>query len=176
MDSIAHLFTNGNSESATVRARFRFEKNKVVGGDSPTIPHHTGKVGRTKKPCCFRKFVLGSRHFLGVVTAMDLRPLRRRALRTSRPALLRIRTRNPCVRRRGTLCGWYVRFITLLSHSQGAFLDHIYRMTVKLQPDQVQGIRAEGPCKRSSVSFPTFLRACVTAPEIRPQLRYVFRS
>jgi hypothetical protein len=39
-----------------------------------------------------------------------LRPLRRRAARTARPALVDMRFRNPCVFARFRLFGWYVRF------------------------------------------------------------------
>ena len=44
-------------------------------------------------------------------TESFLRPLRRRAEITARPDRVRIRTRNPCVRLRRRLLGWYVRFI-----------------------------------------------------------------
>lgn len=42
------------------------------------------------------------------------RPLARRALTTARPPTVRMRARNPCVRLRFNLLGWYVRFISLL--------------------------------------------------------------
>jgi hypothetical protein len=48
-----------------------------------------------------------------------LRPLRRRAESTARPDRVRIRTRNPCVRLRRRLLGWYVRFIKR-GHARGA--------------------------------------------------------
>jgi hypothetical protein len=38
------------------------------------------------------------------------RPLRRRAVRIARPARVRMRARNPCVRARRRLLGWKVRF------------------------------------------------------------------
>jgi len=43
-------------------------------------------------------------------TVRRLRPLARRRLSTARPALVDIRTRNPCVFFRLRLFGWYVRF------------------------------------------------------------------
>jgi hypothetical protein len=39
-------------------------------------------------------------------TESFLRPLRRRAEITARPERVRMRTRNPCVRRRRRLLGW----------------------------------------------------------------------
>jgi hypothetical protein len=42
------------------------------------------------------------------------RPFARRRLITRRPAFVAIRARNPCVRARFILLGWYVRFICLL--------------------------------------------------------------
>jgi hypothetical protein len=38
--------------------------------------------------------------------------LRRRAARTARPALVRMRSRNPCVFARRRLFGWNVRLLT----------------------------------------------------------------
>jgi hypothetical protein len=46
-----------------------------------------------------------------VHTVSLLRPFRRRADRTARPDLVRMRTRKPCVRLRRRLFGWKVRFI-----------------------------------------------------------------
>lgn len=43
-------------------------------------------------------------------TVSRLRPLARRRLRTSRPFLVLMRTRKPCVRLRRLLLGWNVRF------------------------------------------------------------------
>ena len=43
-------------------------------------------------------------------TVRRLRPLARRRLSTARPALVAMRTRNPCVFFRLRLFGWYVRF------------------------------------------------------------------
>jgi hypothetical protein len=40
------------------------------------------------------------------------RPFRRRAARTARPALVRMRSRNPCVLARRRLFGWNVRLLT----------------------------------------------------------------
>jgi hypothetical protein len=40
------------------------------------------------------------------------RPLRRRAERIARPALVRMRSRNPCVFARRRLFGWNVRLLT----------------------------------------------------------------
>jgi hypothetical protein len=40
------------------------------------------------------------------------RPLRRRAARTARPALVRMRSRKPCVLARRRLFGWNVRLLT----------------------------------------------------------------
>ncbi len=54
-------------------------------------------------------------YFLGVVTDRRLRPRARRRPITLRPPLVFIRARNPCVRLRLLLCGWYVRFTTILS-------------------------------------------------------------
>ena len=54
-----------------------------------------------------------------VHTESLLRPLRRRAESTARPDRVRIRTRNPCVRLRRRLLGWYVRFIKR-GHARGA--------------------------------------------------------
>jgi hypothetical protein len=41
-----------------------------------------------------------------------VRPLRRRAARTARPARVRMRSRNPCVLARRRLFGWNVRLLT----------------------------------------------------------------
>ena len=43
-------------------------------------------------------------------TVSRLRPFARRRLRTSRPFLVLIRTRKPCVRLRCLVFGWNVRF------------------------------------------------------------------
>ena len=48
---------------------------------------------------------------------MRFRPLARRALRTARPPLVFIRSRNPWVRRRLIRLGWNVRFMTADPHS-----------------------------------------------------------
>ncbi len=45
-------------------------------------------------------------------TLTRARPLRRRAARTARPALVRMRSRNPCVFARRRLFGWNVRLLT----------------------------------------------------------------
>ncbi len=45
-------------------------------------------------------------------TLTRVRPLRRRAARTARPALVRMRSRNPCVFARRRLFGWNVRLLT----------------------------------------------------------------
>ena len=45
-------------------------------------------------------------------TLTRARPLRRRAARTARPALVRMRSRNPCVLARRRLFGWNVRLLT----------------------------------------------------------------
>lgn len=50
-------------------------------------------------------------------TVKRQRPLAIRRLRTRRPPVLRIRARNPCVRRRFRTFGWYVRFTSLLHRS-----------------------------------------------------------
>ena len=55
-----------------------------------------------------------------IETAMRLRPLARRALRTARPPLVFIRSRKPCVRRRLIRLGWKVRFMTADPHSLGS--------------------------------------------------------
>jgi hypothetical protein len=47
------------------------------------------------------------------------RPLRRRAARIARPARVRIRSRNPCVRARRRLFGWKVRLPLLTTASPG---------------------------------------------------------
>jgi len=46
-------------------------------------------------------------------TVRRLRPLARRRLRTRRPFLVAMRARNPWVRLRFTLLGWYVRFMAV---------------------------------------------------------------
>lgn len=43
--------------------------------------------------------------------ARRVRPLARRRFSTCRPFLVAMRARNPCVRFRFTLLGWYVRFM-----------------------------------------------------------------
>jgi len=48
-------------------------------------------------------------------TDSRLRPFRRRAFSTFRPAFERMRTRNPCVFFRRLLFGWYVLFIGTLT-------------------------------------------------------------
>src|SRR6202012_3767636 len=45
-------------------------------------------------------------------TLILARPLRRRADRTARPALVRMRSLNPCVLARRRLFGWNVRLLT----------------------------------------------------------------
>ena len=45
-------------------------------------------------------------------TLTRARPLRRRAASTARPALVRMRSRNPCVFARRRLFGWNVRLLT----------------------------------------------------------------
>ena len=49
-------------------------------------------------------------YFFGVPGASCARPRRRRRLMSRRPALVFIRPRKPCFRRRRLLCGWYVLF------------------------------------------------------------------
>lgn len=46
-------------------------------------------------------------------TAICARPLRRRPLRTERPARVLMRVRKPCVLWRRRLFGWYVRFVMI---------------------------------------------------------------
>ena len=48
----------------------------------------------------------------GGQTLTRARPLRRRAARTARPALVRMRSRKPCVLARRRLFGWNVRLLT----------------------------------------------------------------
>jgi hypothetical protein len=54
-------------------------------------------------------------------TLTRARPLRRRAARTARPALVRMRSRNPCVFARRRLFGWNVRLLTEGSRYGGCF-------------------------------------------------------
>ncbi len=56
---------------------------------------------------------LGISYLFTVVydTANRVRPLARRFLNTRRPFFVLIRLRNPCVRFRRRLFGWYVRFM-----------------------------------------------------------------
>jgi hypothetical protein len=54
-------------------------------------------------------------YFFAIVTARRFRPLARRRFKTARPARVFIRLRNPWVRFRLLLCGWYVRFTTYVS-------------------------------------------------------------
>jgi hypothetical protein len=54
-------------------------------------------------------------YFLAVVTERRLRPRARRRRRTARPPRVFMRARNPWVRFRLLLCGWYVRFTTVFS-------------------------------------------------------------
>src|SRR4051812_27170218 len=51
-------------------------------------------------------------YFWYVATVSRQRPLRRRFCRTLAPPAVFMRARNPCVRRRRGLWGWYVRFIS----------------------------------------------------------------
>ena len=53
-------------------------------------------------------------------TPIRLRPFWRRLLSTSRPALVRMRTRKPWVLFRRRLFGWNVRFISLVSLPRAA--------------------------------------------------------
>lgn len=54
-----------------------------------------------------------------------VRPLRRRALMIARPARVRMRARNPCLRARRRVFGWNVRFtIASTSRAYGRCLDH----------------------------------------------------
>lgn len=47
---------------------------------------------------------------LSCYRATRARPFTRRRLMTARPAFVDTRARNPCVRARCRLCGWWVRF------------------------------------------------------------------
>ncbi len=69
------------------------------------------------------------------------RPLARRCLRIRRPALVAIRARNPCVRARFNLLGWYVRFICLIPES----------MTGELQTGQTKGRQAYAEASNVSI-------------------------
>jgi len=64
----------------------------------------TAKAGSGDEPSAMIRAVLKSH------TVRRLRPLARRRLSTARPALVDMRTRNPCVFFRLRLFGWYVRF------------------------------------------------------------------
>jgi hypothetical protein len=60
-----------------------------------------------------RRWRLGSTLHRGQETVSRFRPLARRRFRTSRPFLVLIRSRKPCVLRRRLRFGWKVRFIDL---------------------------------------------------------------
>jgi hypothetical protein len=76
---------------------------------------HPGGVALFEVPSFSKAVVAGERLPAAIRarahTESFLRPLRRRAEITARPERVRMRTRNPCVRRRRRLLGWYVRFI-----------------------------------------------------------------
>lgn len=69
---------------------------------------------RTRRRCPRRRAVVlaASWPWRSPAQALSLsRPLRRRALMISRPARVRMRSRNPCLRERRRLFGWNVRFM-----------------------------------------------------------------
>jgi hypothetical protein len=76
---------------------------------------HPGGVARFEFPSFSKAVVAGERLSstirARIHTESFLRPLRRRAEITARPERVRMRTRNPWVRLRRRLLGWYVRFI-----------------------------------------------------------------
>ncbi len=110
---------------------------------SPAAPKHAGEVSRIEKSVarpespgpgigdgvdCVRGVDPDCRsarplqvalhaYFDEMLTARRLRPLARRALKTARPPLVFIRSRNPWVRRRLIRLGWNVRFMTADPHS-----------------------------------------------------------
>lgn len=60
------------------------------------------------------------------------RPLRRRLLMIARPARSDMRWRNPCLRARRRLLGWYVRFTICVSGPWSRFLGHDHTVTIPL--------------------------------------------
>jgi hypothetical protein len=99
---------DGQAES---RPRGRQQENLEVASRNA----HPGGVALFEFPSFSKAVVAGE----GLPTAIRtrahtesfLRPLRRRAEMTARPERVRMRTRNPWVRLRRRLLGWYVRFI-----------------------------------------------------------------
>ena len=58
--------------------------------------------------------IRGAVYFSAALAASRFRPLARRRRMTAWPPLVLMRLRNPCVRLRRTLLGWYVRFTSCL--------------------------------------------------------------
>ena len=84
----------------TARKSFRRRRRLFFGKRFPA-------AARSRPALPIRPF-----YFLAIVTETRLRPLARRRLNTARPDRVRIRVRNPWVRLRLLLWGWYVRFTT----------------------------------------------------------------
>ena len=81
-----------DNEIGVARLAAAIADQLVIGGTRQTAP--------TREASAPRSYALSR-----------ARPLARRALMTARPPTVRMRARNPCVRLRFNLLGWYVRFI-----------------------------------------------------------------
>jgi hypothetical protein len=114
------------------------------------------------------------------------RPFRRRAARIARPALVRMRSRNPCVLARRRLFGWNVRLLTgnsRLRWRQGPVADRGAHQTHGRLPgvaESVHGTRvghhwsnqrppAKAPDKRAPEAYPALPPTAPAPPRPRPR-------
>src|SRR6185436_6932848 len=87
---------------------------------APPQPHVLAQTLSPLRPRTRRRH--GASYFFAIVTEIRLRPFERRRRRTSRPPRVFLRARNPWVRLRLLLWGWYVRF-TVQLHPAGRGID-----------------------------------------------------
>ena len=112
VDRVAELARGDDAEPDTRGRARREQQSEKPGRDARVGLEHPGELASTSHSLGLAERVRrqGSRRY-DDETVSRLRPLARRRLSTSRPFLVAIRVRKPCVLARWRRFGWKVRFM-----------------------------------------------------------------
>lgn len=148
--------------------RFDQKGQKIRRGDLSARLLYAHEVGSFADPFPSWQRAGDDDYFLAIVTERRSRPFRRRRDRTLRPPGVCMRLRNPWVRRRLLLWGWYVRFTTISFAEPGFDCRTKYDSCPPVVPFLFpQAGRNPGRAKPSSA----FLAPCQAPPAPAPSLQ-----
>ena len=107
-DCAAELLGRRDAQPPDVELVRQDEQRGVASGYPDAAIVNLPKIGAAANPLLWPE--CGRRQRYSLLTVSRLRPFARRRFSTSRPFLVLIRTRNPCVFLRCRVFGWNVRF------------------------------------------------------------------